>query len=206
MIYIAKLFVEFIILSFIGWLIEEGYALIKLRKFVNRGFFIGPIIPIYGASSIVFILLFQNLKVNIFILFLLTTITSFIIEYVTSFILEKTLDVKLWDYNKKDFKYSFKGRVALETLIPFGLLGVILLEFIHPYLFNLIGNFNDKTLYITAIVLLIIMIIDFILSVRVLKKLSYKSKDMDITEIKSDYLVKEVKKQMNKAPLKKLNK
>ena len=189
---VAKLFLEFIIISFIGWLMEEIYTLIYLRKFVNRGFFIGPIVPIYGASSIVFIILFQNLNINIFLLFLLTSVTTFIIEYITSFILEKTLNVKLWDYEQMQFKYNFNGRVALETLIPFGLLGVILLKYIHPFLNNLLNKLSDNTIVIAAIILFIII------SLKVLKKIGNNTKDMDITEIKSDYLVKEVKKQLKK--------
>ena len=34
--------------SFIGWLIEIVVTLLKMHKFVNRGFLIGPMCPIYG--------------------------------------------------------------------------------------------------------------------------------------------------------------
>ena len=40
-------FLLFLIYSFIGWLIEVIGKLIEKHKFINRGFLIGPICPIY---------------------------------------------------------------------------------------------------------------------------------------------------------------
>ena len=41
----------FFIYSFIGWAQEVVQTIVKEQKFVNRGFFIGPLCPIYGFGS-----------------------------------------------------------------------------------------------------------------------------------------------------------
>ena len=43
----------FFIYSIGGWLMEVIGKLIEKRKFVNRGFLIGPYCPIYGHHNIV---------------------------------------------------------------------------------------------------------------------------------------------------------
>ena len=40
----------FFIYSFLGWSIETIGDTIKKKKFVNRGFLLGPYCPIYGAG------------------------------------------------------------------------------------------------------------------------------------------------------------
>lgn len=45
---ICRYFLYFIIYAFIGWSMEVICKLFELKKFVNRGFLIGPICPIYG--------------------------------------------------------------------------------------------------------------------------------------------------------------
>ena len=52
--------VLFIIYSIIGWIMEVTLGLIQKRKFVNRGFLIGPYCPIYGVGGIAITLLLSN--------------------------------------------------------------------------------------------------------------------------------------------------
>ena len=49
-------FILFLIYSFVGWAIEVVVTFNKDKKFVNRGFLLGPYCPIYGFSSIIMIL------------------------------------------------------------------------------------------------------------------------------------------------------
>ena len=50
-------FLYFIIYAFIGWLLEVVSKYIDDKKFVNRGFLIGPICPIYGIGVVLIIFL-----------------------------------------------------------------------------------------------------------------------------------------------------
>ena len=60
---LAKYFLLFYFYSFCGWLMEVLDTKIKTGKWVNRGFMIGPVCPIYGAGCIVILtlLIFKKL-------------------------------------------------------------------------------------------------------------------------------------------------
>ena len=53
----AKYFIYFIIYSMIGWVMEVMCSLQRLKKFVNRGFLIGPLCTIYGYGTLAIIML-----------------------------------------------------------------------------------------------------------------------------------------------------
>ena len=42
----------FVIYSFLGWCLEVTYKSFEEKRFINRGFLIGPYCPIYGFSSV----------------------------------------------------------------------------------------------------------------------------------------------------------
>ena len=42
----------FYLYSFAGWCWEVSLYLVKERRFVNRGFLTGPILPIYGFGAL----------------------------------------------------------------------------------------------------------------------------------------------------------
>ena len=62
MITIAKLFIYFIIYSFMGWLMEVCVSLYEKKRFVNRGFLIGPVCPIYGYGVLLIVLAIGETK------------------------------------------------------------------------------------------------------------------------------------------------
>ena len=57
---LSLLFLLFITYSFIGWCMEVGCKLVELKKFINRGFLIGPYCPIYGWGCILIIILLNK--------------------------------------------------------------------------------------------------------------------------------------------------
>ena len=83
----------FFIFSFLGWVMEVTLTLITDKKFVNRGFLLGPCCPIYGCGCILLNLLLYNYTNNILVLFILTMFTCSLLEYITSFLMEK---IFLW--------------------------------------------------------------------------------------------------------------
>ena len=42
----------FFIYSFVGWILEEIYAYYIHKKFINRGFLMGPLCPLYGVGCL----------------------------------------------------------------------------------------------------------------------------------------------------------
>ena len=57
---IEKYIALFFIYSFAGWVMETVQISIRQKKFVNRGFLIGPYCPIYGCGVLLITLLLQK--------------------------------------------------------------------------------------------------------------------------------------------------
>lgn len=178
-------FLLFITYSSLGWIIEVLSTYPDTKKFVNRGFLIGPYCPIYGYCSIAMILLLNNINSYI-LLFTLCIIVCSIVEYLTSYIMEKIFHARWWDYSK--YKYNINGRICLNNSLVFGILGFILLKYINPFLLKTYLSLNSHIIAILFYILIIIFIIDSIISFNTIfkiKNLSIKYKNLDNTsEIK----------------------
>lgn len=189
LIVIAKYVLYFMLYAFAGWLLEVIVAYFNQRKFVNRGFLIGPYCPIYGYGIILIILLIGKNRTDLLGIFLKSMVIAGVLEYFTSYFMEKIYKFRWWDYSNK--KYNINGRVCLETLIPFGLLGLLFYNYIHPSVVSLVDKLPNEALLIIASVLLVIYIIDNIISNKMLYKISSKvsrnAKDNTI-EIKKQFI------------------
>ena len=53
-------FLLYFIYSIIGWFLEVGLAFYEHKKFVNRGFLIGPYCPIYGVGCLLLTILLSK--------------------------------------------------------------------------------------------------------------------------------------------------
>mgnify|MGYP002518686525 FL=1 len=159
-------FMLFIIYSFIGWSIEVVGKLIEKHKFINRGFLVGPICPIYGWGCIAIILLLSKYKSSPIILFLMAIIICSILEYFTSYFMEKLFHVRWWDYTRR--KYNINGRICAETMIPFGLLGCLVVYVVNPIFAGLLNKIPVNTLNILAIIIFTLYIIDNVVSLSVM--------------------------------------
>ena len=162
-------FILFLIYSFLGWIIEVIVTFYKDKKFVNRGFLLGPYCPIYGISSIVLILYLSRYCDSFITIFLLAVVVCSIIEYLVSYLMEKLFNARWWDYSNR--KFNINGRVCLENSIWFGLLGILLIYVVNPFLYNLISKMSDNVLLIVSSFLLIIFVIDLIISLNVTFKI-----------------------------------
>ncbi len=158
-------FLLFITYAFFGWLMEVICKLIQEKRFINRGFLIGPYCPIYGWGALAITILLKKYLDDPIALFFMSVIICSVIEYLTSYILEKKYHARWWDYSNK--KYNINGRICLETLIPFGLLGMIISYFTNPVFFNWYSSLSDIGLHIISGLLLLIFITDNIISSRI---------------------------------------
>ena len=155
-------FLLFISYAFLGWCMEVICKLIQYKRFINRGFLIGPYCPIYGWGALLITILLQKYNNDPLTLFILAMVICSILEYVTSYFMEKIFKARWWDYSKR--KFNLNGRVCLGPLIPFGIFGVILTYVTNPILVNALNSVSPKTLNIIAIILLAIFCIDNIIS------------------------------------------
>ncbi len=161
-----------IIYSFLGWICEVIYCYILDHKFTNRGFLNGPLCPVYGFGAIFVITFLDKYKNNVFLVFIIGIIITSALEYVTSVILEVSFHTKWWDYS--NHKFNIHGRVCLLNSTLFGILSVILIEFINPLIVKLVYDFPKKSIYFITCTLLTLITIDFVLTVASMLKLNDK--------------------------------
>lgn len=64
----------FFMYSFAGWCWEVLLYLVRQKKFVNRGFLTGPILPIYGFGALCVLLTCVPVKENVLAVALLGTL------------------------------------------------------------------------------------------------------------------------------------
>ncbi|MEG0794759.1 MAG: putative ABC transporter permease [Bacilli bacterium] len=175
-------FILFILYSFLGWCCEVTLSLIENKKFVNRGFLIGPYCPIYGWGCLLFVLFLSDYAEEPFALFALSIIICSILEYFTSWIMEKLFKMRWWDYS--DMKFNINGRICLETMIPFGVAGVLVISFINPFVMNIINNIPSNIVMLIAVILAVLFIVDNIMSFNIIFNLKNMTKNLkkDSTE------------------------
>ena len=163
---IKELFIIFMIYSFFGWVYEVIGKLITEKKFINRGFFIGPYLPIYGVGAVFMIILLDKYVDDPLTLFIMSVLLFSSIEYLTSFFLEKLFNARWWDYTK--YKFNINGRICLETMVPFGLTGLFAMYILNPAIIRCLEATPDIIVTIISIILLIIIIIDMILTTTIM--------------------------------------
>lgn len=178
-----KYFMYFIIYSFIGWAMEVICKLFELKKFVNRGFLIGPICPIYGYGVLGIVLLVGRNTHDVLGVFLKTILICSVLEYFTSYLMEKLFKARWWDYSRR--KYNINGRICLETMIPFGILGCAVIYVVHPLIIKFVDLFSPTLIAVLSIIFFIIYILDNIISFHVMNKVKQeiKKQDVDNTEL-----------------------
>jgi uncharacterized membrane protein len=157
---------------------ESFGGLLKVKKFVNRGFLIGPYCPVYGTGVVLITLLLKNYTNDIPVLFVLTIVICGTLEYATSYFMEKLFNARWWDYHNR--KFNINGRICLETLIPFGIAGSVILCITNPFFINLYTKIPDIWRHIITGGLVILFIVDCIISFIIIlsfKGETYTSKD-----------------------------
>ena len=190
---IQMYFLLFMIYSILGWCLEVTCKAFEYKKFIDRGFLIGPYCPIYGWGAVLITFLLYRYSYDALVLFIMTTIVCGILEYLTSFFMEKLFKARWWDYSKR--KFNINGRVCLNTMIPFGILGCLVIYVVHPFTTYLIGLLPTKVLQLIAIIIFILFLIDNVISFIVTFKLKNKIKNNN--KDNTEYIRKEVLKWIN---------
>ncbi len=182
-----NLLTYFVIYSLAGWILESVFRSICERKIINTGFLKGPFCPIYGVGAIIMIVFLDKFKENILLLFIMSIIILTIWEYIVGYFLEKAFNTKYWDYS--DHKINFQGRICLTNSIFWGILGVIFIYYIHPFIEKELMFVNETVLQIVVYFITILLIIDAITSI-------IKVKNIHITLEKIENINKQIKEKI----------
>ena len=165
---IYRYFLIFMFYSILGWLMEVTLTFVRNKKFVNRGFLIGPYCPIYGSGVLLIMFILKRYLDRPLGLFCMAVIICSILEYLTSYFMEKIFKARWWDYSNK--KFNINGRICLEYAMLFGIGGTLIMYFINPMIINVIDTTSSTVIKVLAITLFIIYIVDNIISYIVMFK------------------------------------
>lgn len=193
------MFYLFMIYSFIGWFIEVVDNKIEDKKFVNRGFLIGPYCPIYGAGGVLIMLILKKYMDDTLVLFILSVVLCASLEYLGSFLMEKLFKIRWWDYSY--YRFNINGRICLETMWVFGVLAVLIMKVFNPPIIKFLESWPTNVFNAVFYVLLTIFIIDLIVSTIIIS--SVKKTAQDITKEKRKDSTEEVTKYVKKTLLNK---
>jgi len=187
-------FLFFMFYSFLGWGMEVLLTLCRNKKFVDRGFLLGPYCPIYGCGVLLIIFLLRKYTDNILVLFILAMVICMALEYLTSFLMELIFKARWWDYSDK--KYNINGRICLEYAIFFGFGGTLIMYIVHPFILGIIGKLSNVWLLIIGITVLVLFLMDNVISLVAMSKINrfefkkYKDSTEDINDMVREYLMK----------------
>ena len=187
-------FLLFIIYSFSGWVMEVIVFLFAEKKFINRGFLIGPYCPIYGFCSVLMVLTFGKYTEIPIALFIMAAVLCTVVEYLTSYIMEKLFNTRWWDYS--DLTFNVNGRVCLKNSVLFGLLGCFLIYVANPFLSGLLLQIPENVLDAISLAILALFIADNITSFNIISRVKntgltlLKDSTEEITEKVKEALLK----------------
>lgn len=182
-------FLLFMIYSFIGWIIEVIDIFIVTKKVINRGFLIGPYCPIYGYGSLFIIYFLHAYTKDPIVLFVMAVAICSILEYTTSYVMEKIFKARWWDYS--DSRFNINGRICLETMIPFGIGGCLILYVANPIIMNFLTFIPSIIQTIIASILFIIFLVDNLVSFKVI--LNFKKVASTIRKDSTEEISKKVR-------------
>lgn len=184
---IFEILTYFIIYSFLGWVMESIVRTIAERKLINTGFLKGPFCPIYGIGAMIMFLFLDKFENKPILLFFISIIVLTIWEYLVGVLLEKMFKTKYWDYSDK--KFNFQGRICLENSIYWGILGVVFVKYIHPFIQNLVSNVDMISRYYLVSMILLVVVVDMVTSI-------VKVKNIGATLKKIEELNEEIKEKL----------
>ena len=160
-----KLFMLFVIGSFIGTCIETVYAFFVEGHFECRvGLVYGPFIPVYGGGAcLLTTVLYRLFKLSDTLIFIISAALGAFFEYICSWCQETFLGTVSWDYS--DMPLNIGGRTCLLYALFWGFLSLIWLRYIYPFVSKQIEKIPKKQGSIAITVLVVFMIVDAIVTV-----------------------------------------
>lgn len=138
---------------------------IQYRRFINRGFLIGPYCPIYGWGAVAVTVLVGGMigrEGTVSEIFWAGFVLCGVLEYLTSWFMEKKFHARWWDYSNKPM--NLHGRIWIGNLLLFGAASVVIVLWVDPVFFSMVAKLSRGWLHLLAIAIVVLMISDHIAS------------------------------------------
>lgn len=176
---IYYLFWIFIIGCVFGWVVEVIFSFFKRGFFINHSaVVIGPFNMAYGLGALCLsIMLYKYQDKEWWKIFIIGFIGGSVLEYIMSWGMELVLGFTAWDYSRKPF--NINGRICVRYSLFWGLLAIVWIKLIYPYLIKLIDKINVDVGKGVAIGLSIFLIFDCLLTGVAISRARDKEKGID---------------------------
>ena len=189
-----RILAYFIIYSFLGFIIETIFGMLTKGVIESRqSCLYGPFCCIYGLGAAVMIPGLQKFKKQNLTLFLAGAIEVSIVEYVISWLGEIVFHIKWWDYSNMPF--DINGRICLLFTIFWGILALVLMRLINPYIEKFIDKIPKKLFSVLTIGGTILLILDLLITafgLQVFYTRFTKKYDLNLVEDKNLMVSQEV--------------
>lgn len=156
-----RLLAYFVIYSFLGFVVETIFGMLTKGVIESRrSCFYGPFCCIYGLGAAIMIPGLKKFKRSNWTLFIAGAIEGSVIEYVVGWIGEVIFQIKWWDYSNMPF--NIHGRICILFSVFWGLLALVLIRLINPYIEILIDKIPKKIFKVTTTILTIFLLFDLL--------------------------------------------
>ena len=152
----------FIIYCFIGWCWESSFVSVKKKKWVNRGFMHGPLLPIYGSGAVLILFVSLPFKAHPVAVYFAGMIAATILEYVTGVLMEALFKVRYWDYSNQ--KFNFQGHICLTSSLAWGFFSIAMVYWVHKPFEKFVLSIPEAVLSPIVHVVMMLAAADFALS------------------------------------------
>ena len=169
-----KYYFYFICYSIVGWLYEELLWIFEEHKIVNRGFCLGPWLPIYGFGGLLLYFTVYRFAISPSprgkglltpaAVFIMVSGGAALVELVSTYIMQAVgLDFrKLWSY--ASYAINFEERIALLPSLKFGMLGCVIIYFAQDKICRFACSRSKQAVAIRG-VLCLCFVVDVVLHV-----------------------------------------
>lgn len=146
-----------------GWIYEFIFYYFNsgMKTFYYRGANFLPWINIYASGSLMILYLTKNQKKKPLNIFLISFISTGILEYISGYGMLKFAHMRCWDYNTEILNFgNIDGFVCLRSVTFFGLSALLLIYLITPVCIYLSQKINKKLFITISIIICSIIIFD----------------------------------------------
>ncbi len=152
----------FLIGSLFGYVFEGLLEFFKHGIWVSRkGLIYGPISQVYGIGFVIISAVLYRFKKPIPIFFI-GTIAGGAVEYIMSLMQEYIFGTISWDYS--NYFLNINGRTSLFHALMWGLIALLFMQFVYPFLMRICEKLQTKLGYILTVILFLLLSLDIFIS------------------------------------------
>lgn len=142
--------------EFIFYYFDSG-----MTTFYYRGGNFLPWINIYAIGAVMIFFLTYKKRKNPLYVFLVSMISTGILEYIGGWFMEHIMNTKCWDYTSEILSFgNINGYVCLRSILIFGISSLLLIYIIVPLCFCLAKRMKKKYFLILSYTLCAIFLFD----------------------------------------------